>query len=80
MNRQLPDGDQVGILVEATDPAGYYTHLHRIACIGRIPAELAEAFEVERQLQDLNLTMLKPGAHPVDLLEATNDFLRNRGR
>ncbi len=79
MNRQLKDGDQVGILVEATDAAGYYTHLHRIACIGRIPEDLQKQFEDEKELQALNLKMLKPGVDPMALWEANNDFLRSRG-
>jgi Xaa-Pro aminopeptidase len=79
MNRQLRDGDQIGILVEAVEPSGYYTHLHRIACIGRIPDDLARAFEIEKELQDLNLKMVKPGVHPLDLLKANNAFLRSKG-
>jgi Xaa-Pro aminopeptidase len=79
MNRQLKDGDQIGILIEAVEASGYYTHLHRIACIGRIPDDLAEAFAIEKELQDLNLKMVKPGAHPLDLLKANNEFLRGKG-
>jgi len=79
MNRQLKEGDQVGILVEAVDAAGYYTHLHRIACIGKIPEDLQKQFEDEKELQALNLKMLKPGANPMALWEANNDFLRSRG-
>jgi Xaa-Pro aminopeptidase len=79
MNRQIKDGDQVGILVEATDPAGYYTHLHRIACIGRIPEDLQRQFEHDKELQALNLGMLKPGADPMEMWEANNDYLRSHG-
>jgi Xaa-Pro aminopeptidase len=79
MNRQLRDGDQIGILIEAIEPSGYYTHLHRIACIGRIPDDLAEAFAIEKELQDLNLKMVKPGADPLELLRANNEFLRKKG-
>ncbi len=79
MNRQLKEGDQVGILVEATDPAGYYTHLHRIACIGKIPEDLHKQFEDEKELQNLNLKMLKPGVDPMEMWNANNDFLRSKG-
>ncbi len=79
MNRVLKEGDQVGILVEAVDPAGYYTHLHRIACIGSVSDELQKQFEDEKQLQALNLNMLKPGVDPMSLWDANNDFLRSRG-
>jgi len=79
MNRKLQKGDQIGILIEAIEPSGYYTHLHRIACIGKIPDDLAKAFEIEKELQDLNLKMIKPGVNPLDLLAANNDFLRSKG-
>jgi Xaa-Pro aminopeptidase len=79
MNRQLKEGDQIGILVEAIDPAGYYTHLHRIACIGKIPEELQKQFEDEKKLQALNLKMVKPGVDPMDLWDANNEFLRSHG-
>lgn len=79
MNRELRDGDQVGILIEAVDAAGYYTHLHRIACIGGIPEELQEQFEVAKEAQKVTLDMLKPGADPMEMLRANNEFLRSRG-
>jgi len=79
MNRQLQEGDQIGILVEAIDPAGYYTHLHRMACIGRIPEDLQKQFEDEKKLQALNLKMVKPGVDPMEMWKANNDFLRSRG-
>lgn len=79
MNRKLTKGDQIGILIEAVDSSGYYTHLHRIACIGKIPDDLAQAFEIEKELQDLNLKMIKPGTDPLDLLKANNEFLRGKG-
>ncbi len=79
MNRKLQKGDQIGILIEAVEPSGYYTHLHRIACIGKIPDDLAAAFEIQKELQDLNLKMIKPGVNPLDLLRANNDFLRSKG-
>ena len=78
MNRELRDGDQIGILVEAVDPAGYYTHLHRIACIGKIPEDLQMQFEVVKEAQQLTLNMLKPGADPLEMLWANNEFLKSR--
>jgi Xaa-Pro aminopeptidase len=79
MNRELKDGDQIAILVEAVDPAGYYTHLHRIACIGKIPEVLQKHFEDEIELQKLNLAMVKPGVDPMDLWDMNNDYLRSHG-
>ena len=79
MNRELKVGDQIGILVEATDPAGYYTHLHRIACIGSVSAELQAAFEDAKAAQRVTLDLMKPGADSLDLMKANNDFLMSRG-
>ena len=62
LNRELKKGDQLGILVEATDAAGYYTHLHRIACIGSASQELQAAFEDAKLAQKVTLDLLKPGA------------------
>lgn len=79
MNRELKEGDQIGILIEATDPAGYYTHLHRIACIGGVPTELQTAFEDAKRAQKATLDLMKPGADPLDIMRANNDFLVSRG-
>ena len=79
MNRELKAGDQVGILIEVNDAAGYYTHLYRIACIGRIPGALEAQYEVARQAQNLSLSLVKPGADPVEILKANNAFMRERG-
>lgn len=78
-NRELREGDQIGILVEATDASGYYTHLHRIVCIGKVPEELQKLFEVAKEAQKLTLNMLKSGADPQEMLRANNEFMRVRG-
>ncbi len=79
MNRVLKEGDQIGILVEAADPAGYYTHLHRIACIGRVSQELLAAFEQAKEAQKVTLDLLKPGADALEIMQANNDYLLSHG-
>ena len=79
MNRVIQEGDQVGILVEATDPAGYYTHLHRTACLGKIPEELQKLFEDAKEAQKLTLGLLKPGVDLMDILAENNEFMLSRG-
>ena len=79
MNRKLQEGDQIAILVEAIDAAGYYTHLHRIACIGKIPEALAQQYQVAKEAQQVTLDLIKPGADPLEIFDANNDFLRSRG-
>jgi Xaa-Pro aminopeptidase len=79
MNRSLSEGDQIGILVEVNDPSGYYTHLHRLVCIGKIPDELNRLFEIAKEAQKVTLNMLKPGADSQKMLQANNEFLVSRG-
>ncbi len=79
MNRQLKYGDQVGILVEASGSAGFWTHIYRIICIGKMTEELQQCFEIAKALQSLAAGMLKPDADPIDIIEAANEFLRSRG-
>lgn len=79
MNRVLKQGDQIGILVEAADPAGYYTHLHRIACIGTASQELEAAFEQAKEAQKVTLDLLKPGVDSLDIMKANNDYLQSHG-
>lgn len=79
MNRRLEEGDQVGILIEANDASGYYTHLYRIACIGDIPDELARQHEIAVEAQNLSLSLIKPGADPVEILRRNNEFLEGLG-
>jgi Xaa-Pro aminopeptidase len=79
MNRRVEAGDQVGILIEANDASGYYTHLYRIACVGRIPEELQQQHEIAMEAQQYSLSLVKPGADPVQILRSNNEFLESRG-
>ena len=79
MNRMLKEGDSLGILIEAASPAGYYTHLHRTVCIGKIPEPLAEAYEDCLAAYGRTRDLLKPGVDPVYILEDYNEFLRSKG-
>ncbi|MDX9859865.1 MAG: M24 family metallopeptidase [Rhodospirillales bacterium] len=79
MNRKLEKGDQVGVLIELNDAAGYWCHIHRIACVGDVSDELAKAFQDAKDAQDYSLGLVKPGADPVEILNANNQFLRDRG-
>lgn len=79
MNRKINKGDQVGILIEVNDAAGYYTHLYRIACLGPIPDELQRQHELVMEAQRVSLDMCKPGADPVEILKRNNEFLQGHG-
>jgi Xaa-Pro aminopeptidase len=79
MNRQLKYGDQLGLLIEAAGSSGLWTHLFRIICIGKKTDELQKNFEVAKELQTVTAGMLKPGADPIEIIDAANEFLRSRG-
>jgi Xaa-Pro aminopeptidase len=77
--RELKSGDQVSLVIEVSGPGGYWTHLHRTVVLGKIPEELLVANELAKEVQALTLRMLKPGADPMEILNANNEFLRSRG-
>ena len=79
MNRQIQEGDSLGILIEAIDPAGYYTHLHRTVCVGEIPEPLAVIYEDMMTAYRRTRDLLKPGADCIDILDDYNDFLKSKG-
>jgi Xaa-Pro aminopeptidase len=78
-NRMLQDGDQIVILIEANDPAGYYTHLHRHFCIGSARDETLEHHELAKEAQKFTLDLIKPGADPMEILNANNEWMVSRG-
>jgi Xaa-Pro aminopeptidase len=79
VNRALQDGDQFIILIENAGPAGYWGELARIICLGRIPPALEEQFVLAQEAQQVSLDLLKPGATPLELYDANNEFLRRNG-
>jgi Xaa-Pro aminopeptidase len=79
MNRMIQEGDTIGILIEAISPAGYYTHLHRTVCVGKIPESLAKVYEDVMTAYRRTRDLLKPGVDPVFILEDYNDFLQSKG-
>lgn len=78
-NRVIGEGDQFKLFIETNGPSGFYAHIIRTVCIGRASAELEAQFEIACQAQKNVLKLLKPGANALDLWEANNAFLRNKG-
>ncbi len=80
MNRTLREGDQVTILLEGNGPGGYYTEIARVFSLGREPdQETKEMFALALEAQKLNLSLMKPGANPKEIWDASNAFLVKRG-
>jgi Xaa-Pro aminopeptidase len=80
MNRTLREGDHVTVLLEGNGPGGYYTEIARVFSLGREPAqETKDMFALALEAQKLNLSLLKPGANPKEIWDASNAFLEKGG-
>ncbi len=78
-NRTIEEGDQFTILIESNGPSGFYGHVARIICLGKVSKELEEQFELAKQAQKITLDLLRPGADPATIWEANNEFMRSIG-
>ena len=78
-NRTIEDGDQFNLLIEANGPGGFWAEVQRIVCLGKIPQELADQFEICKQAQKATLDALKPGITPSSVLDVNNEFMRSKG-
>ncbi len=80
MNRTLKKGDQIVVLLEGNGPGGFYTEIARVFSIGREPdQEAKDMFALACEAQQLNLSLMKPGADPKEIWDASNAFLVKRG-
>jgi len=77
--RILEKGDMCAILIETDSPTGFWAELGRTVCIGEVPGNIQEQFEVAKAAQKLTVDMLRPGISPKELFEANNEFLRKKG-
>jgi len=78
-DRVLQDGDQLEMLIETDGPGGLWGELSRTVCLGKIPAQLQEQFEIACQAQTVSADLLKPGNPAAKLMEASNAFLKSKG-
>lgn len=78
-NRMVREGDQFTLMIEVNGPGGMYAELGRIFFLGKAPSELKEAFEMVKETQKVTLRLLKPGADPVEIWHANNEFLERNG-
>jgi Xaa-Pro aminopeptidase len=78
-NRIIQEGDQVSVLIEVNGPGGLYTEIARIFSIGPPSQELVDAFHYSVEAQQHTLSLIKPGAHPGEILAANNEFLDRQG-
>lgn len=78
-NRVIEEGDQFTLLIESNGPSGFYAHVARIICLGKVSSELEEQFELAKEAQKVSLDLLKPGADPKVIWDANNDFMNRIG-
>ena len=78
-NRMVRDGDQFTLMVEVNGPGGMYAEIGRIFFLGKVPAELHDAFEKAKEIQAETLKQLRPGADPGEIWRSNNAFLRKAG-
>jgi Xaa-Pro aminopeptidase len=79
-DRVLREGDVMHLLVESNGPGGLFTELGRTCVIGEPPQRLVEEMGFAIEAQRFCVDLLKPGAHPAEVWERYNDFLRANGR
>jgi len=77
--REIREGDLVEVLIESNGPSGFFAEILGTFCLGEVPAELQEHFEIAQEAQKRTLKLLKPGADPMTIWDANNEFLKSVG-
>lgn len=78
-NRLLQKGDCFTILLELSSDAGYYGELARQVVIGKVSAELRDAFQIVKAAQDASVAQLVPGADCAEVAASHDRFLAQHG-
>jgi Xaa-Pro aminopeptidase len=78
-NRQLQNGDQIMIMVEANGPGGFYGELVRTWCLGEPSRELMDLWEVSKKFQHYGASLLKPEASPAEIINQVNKYMAENG-
>jgi len=65
VRRSLKDGDVINLLIESSAAGGYWYDMRRFFCIGPVPEELQEAYEINIESRAIMAKNLKPGLVPV---------------
>jgi Xaa-Pro aminopeptidase len=79
-NRMVGERDQFTLMVEVNGPGGMYAEIARVFFVGKVPAELQEAYLLGKEAQKVTLNLLKPGADPGEIWRANNEFLVKKGQ
>jgi Xaa-Pro aminopeptidase len=77
--RKMENGDQFAMLIECSEPDGYFSEMMPTVCIGKVPPDLQKTFADVLEAQKVMLNMAKPGADPMEILRASDRFMKDRG-
>jgi len=78
-DRVLEKGDQLAILIEGSEPDGYYSEAMPTVCLGEVPDALRKAFNDVVEIQERLAEVACPGALPDDLLRLNDELMRRKG-
>jgi len=78
-DRKMENGDQFAMLIECSEPGGYFSEMMPTVCIGKVPGELQKAFDDVLEAQKILVDMTKPGVDPMELLKANDEFMKKKG-
>lgn len=77
--RKMENGDQFAMLIECSEPGGYFSEMMPTVCIGKIPEGLQRVFDDVLEAQKIMLDMSMPGADPMQILRASDRFMQEKG-
>lgn len=78
VRRTFKDGDIINILIESNAAGGYWYDMRRFLCIGSVPKEIQEAYEIVKEARAIMAANLKPGLLPSVALDASDKFLKSK--
>jgi Xaa-Pro aminopeptidase len=78
VRRPFKYGDTIGLLLESSAAGGYWYDLRRCLCIGKVPRELNEVYEIAMEARRIMAANCKPGVMPAVALDASDDFLKSK--
>ena len=79
VRRTFKAGDIINILIESSIACGYWYDLRRFMCIGSVPKETQEAYEIAKEARRRMAAALKPGVSAGAGVEASDKYLKTKG-
>lgn len=78
-DRVMQGGDQFAMLIECSEPGGYYSEAMPTICLGEIPPALRQAHADAVEIQEILVEHARPGADPMKLLRINDAFMARKG-